>query len=236
MSRKLVAYFSASGHTAKVAEHLAEAIDAASHASDSMVFPACETAIQELKTLIRHATNKLNRTHVFVTADHGFLYTFKPLKEDSKVDKTSFNQMDVEYGRRYAIMREGAAPDYLMPVRLMNGNTGLTAFTPREYAHQDAGRRSEFRTRRREPAGAVCTAHRLRNEYKEYQRHRSKYDTKPVTISLLSASRKISNMIFSLNFYQREAVGDNRCAQTYNLISLSHHHFSHQLAKRNISC
>ena len=28
MSRKLVAYFSASGHTAKVAEHLAEAIGA----------------------------------------------------------------------------------------------------------------------------------------------------------------------------------------------------------------
>ena len=57
-----------------------DTIDAASHASDSMVFPACETAVQELKTLIRHATNKLNRTHVFVTADHGFLYTYKPLK------------------------------------------------------------------------------------------------------------------------------------------------------------
>lgn len=28
MNRKLVAYFSASGHTAKVAEHLAEAIGA----------------------------------------------------------------------------------------------------------------------------------------------------------------------------------------------------------------
>ena len=42
-------------------------------------------------------------------------------------------------------------------------------------------------------------------------------DTKPVTLSLLSANRKISNMIFSLNFFQQEAVGDNRESATYSL-------------------
>ena len=57
----------------------------------------------------------------------------------------------------------------------------------------------------------------LRNASKTYQRNREKYDTKPVTISLLSATRKISNMIFSLNFYQKEAVGDNRSACNYLL-------------------
>ena len=59
--------------------------------------------------------------------------------------------------------------------------------------------------------------HYLRNQTKEYQRNKKKYDTKPVTVNLLSASRKISNMIFSLNFYQKEAVGDNREAATYLL-------------------
>ena len=57
----------------------------------------------------------------------------------------------------------------------------------------------------------------LRNAYKMYQRNKDKIDTKPVTISLLSASRKISNMIFSLNFYQKEAVGGNREAASYLL-------------------
>ena len=57
----------------------------------------------------------------------------------------------------------------------------------------------------------------LRNASKTYQRNREKYDTKPVAISLLSATRKISNMIFALNFYQKEAVGDNRSACTYQL-------------------
>ena len=38
-----------------------------------------------------------------------------------------------------------------------------------------------------------------------------------MTVSLLSANRKISNMIFSLNFYQKEAVAANREAAAYQL-------------------
>ena len=56
----------------------------------------------------------------------------------------------------------------------------------------------------------------LRNSSKEYQRNKDKYDTKPVDVNLLSANHKISNMIFSLNFYQKEAVGLNREKCNYN--------------------
>ena len=52
---------------------------------------------------------------------------------------------------------------------------------------------------------------------KTYQRNKAMYDTEPVEVGLLSASRKISNMIFSLNFYQKDAVGDNRSAANYLL-------------------
>ena len=57
----------------------------------------------------------------------------------------------------------------------------------------------------------------LRSQSKEYLRNKQKYDTKPVEVGLLSATHKISNMIFSLNFYQKEPVGDNREAATYQL-------------------
>lgn len=43
----------------------------------------------------------------------------------------------------------------------------------------------------------VIEYHFLRNQSSEYRKNRSKYDTKPVEIALLSASRKITNMIFS---------------------------------------
>ena len=198
-----------------------DTIDAASHASDSLVFSACNAAIMELQNLVRIATNRMNRTHVIITADHGFLYTFSPLKEDGKVDKTSFNQMEVEYGRRYAIMRQGAQPDYLMHVQFIDETSGLTAFTPRESIRikmQGGGLNFVHGgVSLQEICVPVISYHHLRNASKEYQKNKSKYDTTPVTVSLLSASRKISNMIFSLNFYQREAVGDNRVAQTYQL-------------------
>jgi hypothetical protein len=38
-----------------------------------------------------------------------------------------------------------------------------------------------------------------------------------VEVSLLSEGRKISNMIFSLNFYQKDPVGGNREAATYQV-------------------
>ena len=63
----------------------------------------------------------------------------------------------------------------------------------------------------------VIEYHFLRNDSKEYKRNKSKYDTKPVSIALLSASHKISNMIFSLNFYQKDAVSANREAAAYQL-------------------
>ena len=55
----------------------------------------------------------------------------------------------------------------------------------------------------------------LRNQYVSYLRNKDKIDTKPVTISLLSTARKVSNLIFSLSFYQKEAVGGNREPATY---------------------
>ena len=55
----------------------------------------------------------------------------------------------------------------------------------------------------------VIEYHFLRNQSKEYKKNKSKYDTKPVEISLLSANRKIS--------YQKDAVGGNREAATYQL-------------------
>ncbi len=38
----------------------------------------------------------------------------------------------MEYGRRYAIMQKGVQPDYLMPVKFLDGNTEFDGFTPRE--------------------------------------------------------------------------------------------------------
>lgn len=43
--------------------------------------------------------------------------------------------MDVEYGRRYAIMHKGAQPKYLLPVKFMGANSDYDGFAPRESIH-----------------------------------------------------------------------------------------------------
>jgi len=196
-------------------------IDEASHTADNLVFPACDDAITEIKNLVRVICNDFGGTRIYITADHGFLYTYSPLTEDDKVDKTSFNQQNVEYGRRYAIMQKGATPDYLLPVRFVDEEADMDAFAPRENVRiKMSGGGLNFvhgGISLQEMVVPVIDYQFLRNANKAYQRNREKYDTKPVTVSLLSATRKISNMIFSLNFFQQEAVSDNRSVCSYLL-------------------
>lgn len=198
-----------------------DTIDAASHLSDASVFPACEKAIAEIKNLIRIIVNDFGGTNIIVTADHGFLYTYSPLSEDDKVDQAGFNGLDVECGRRYAIMEKGATPEYLLPIKFLGGTTNFEGFAPRECVRiKIKGGGLNFvhgGISLQELVVPVVEYHHLRNASKEYQRNKKKYDTKPVSLSLLSSNRKISNMIISLSFYQTEAVCENREKATYQI-------------------
>lgn len=196
-------------------------IDEASHASDTAVFTACDTAIEEIKGIISKAVSYFNASHIYITSDHGFLYTYSPLSEDNKVDKTTPTEHDVEIDRRYLITRKGAEPEFLMPINFMGGSDDFAAFAPRETVRiKKKGGGLNFvhgGISLQEMVVPVIDYYNIDTTTKAYQKNKDKYDTKPVTVSLLSASRKISNMIFSLNFYQKEAVSDNREATTYLL-------------------
>lgn len=181
-----------------------DTIDEASHTSDTLVFPACDDAIAEVKNLVRIIVNDFGGTNIMITADHGFLYTYSPLTEDDKVDKAGFKNHIVEYGRRYAIMMKDSKPEYLQFVKFLDGNTDYEAYAPKEnvrikmnggglnYVHGGISLQ--------EMCVPLIEYHFLRNQYKEYQRNKSIYAPKSVEVSLLSATHKISNMIFSLNF------------------------------------
>ena len=198
-----------------------DTIDEASHTADTMVFPACDDAIVELKNLVRIIVNDFGATNIIITADHGFLYTYSPLNEDDKVDKTGLMSRVVEYGRRFAIMMKDSHPDYLQPVKFLEGTSEYDAFAPKENVRikMNGGGLNFVHggISLQEMCVPLIEYHYLRNNSKEYKRNKHKYDTKPVELGLLSATHKISNMIFSLSFYQKEAVGDNREAATYQL-------------------
>lgn len=60
-------------------------IDKISHKSEHQAMAACETAIADLLKLVKRICNSLNGTHVFITADHGFLYQRKAISEADKL-------------------------------------------------------------------------------------------------------------------------------------------------------
>lgn len=194
-----------------------DAIDEAGHL-DKSVFGACMEAMDEIKNMVRIITNEFGGANILITSDHGFLYTYSPLKEDEKVDKSTESDQDIEIGRRYAIMQKGTQPQYLLPVKFLDGNSEYEGFAPRESIRiKMKGGGLNFvhgGISLQEMVVPVIEYHFLRNDSREYKRNRSQYDTKPVTVHLLSASRKICNMIFSLDFYQKEAVGGVREAAT----------------------
>ncbi len=194
-------------------------IDKAAHVSDSSVFQACQEAIEDIKSLVSLIANSLGGTRILVTADHGFLFTGTPLTEDGKVSRENWNGCEAEYSSRYAIMKKGAMPDCLMPVRFLDGRTDYDAFAPRENVRiKVKGLSSQFvhgGISLQEMVVPLVKFHYLRSATREYQKNRAKIDTKPVELGLLSESRKITNKIVMLDFYQKEAVGGNREKAAY---------------------
>lgn len=196
-------------------------IDETAHTSETDVFTACEQAIDEIKTMVRIIVNEFGGARIFITSDHGFLYTYKPLTEDAKVSKNSWNGNEVEYSRRYCIMNSSGNPDYLQPVKFLDGKTEYTAFAPKDNIRIKAnGGGLNFvhgGISLQEMVVPLIDYHYLRNDYSQYKKNRAAFDTKPVELNLISANRKISNMIFSLNFFQKDAVGGNREIAKYSL-------------------
>nr|WP_304081942.1 BREX-1 system phosphatase PglZ type A [Mitsuokella multacida] len=188
-----------------------DTIDAASHTDDKKVFPACEEAIAELKNLVRIIVNEFTGTSILLTADHGFLYTAEPLTEDSKAGSGLQKDQVIEQARRYVITTPDAEPDHLLPVNFMKGAAPYKAFAPREqirlkikgsglnFVHGGASLQ--------EMVVPVIDFRHVRSDSAAYKKHAEQYAMKPVSVRLLSSGHKVSNMSFSLNFYQVEAVG-----------------------------
>ena len=97
---------------------------------------------------------------------------------------------------------------------------GVLSFAPRENIRIKGAGGQNFvhgGSSLQEMVVPVITYRYLRSGYKSYIQNKDKIDTKPVTLSLLSSSRKISNKIFNLRFYQKEAVANNYVPGTYDV-------------------
>jgi uncharacterized protein (TIGR02687 family) len=186
-------------------------------ATETKVFDACETAIQELTGLIKLILNDLSGIHIYITADHGFLYTYHPLDESQKLSRQTFNGEVYELGRRYALVAPETTADYLLPV-----NTGRTiGGTPiKGYAPQDTIRIKIQGGGENYVHGGISLQEMVVPViiYKGMRSDSKKYvEVQNPGLSLISESRKVSNLMFSLDFLQRQPMGEKVQPCNYTL-------------------
>ena len=184
-------------------------------ATEDQVFAACDQAVLELKNLVRLIANDMNGTNILITADHGFLYSYQPLEESDKAEKSFLSGHIIELDRRYVIAGEDTVSDYLVRIPLKHMNSHLVGFTPRD------------NIRMKKQGGGMNYVHggiSLQEmvipviEYKNIRSGSKQFvDVRKAELQLISQSRKVSNSIFSLDFYQKEAVSGKITAATYEI-------------------
>lgn len=183
--------------------------------TEDQVFEACEDAISEIKNLIRVITNDLSGTNILITADHGFLYSYKPLEEKDKADKNFISGEIKELDRRYIVCENECTAEHMLRIPLNNLDTNCVGYAPLE------------NIRIKKPGGSMNYVHggvSLQEcvvpiiEFKNLRSSSKKFvDVRKAELQLLSQSRKVSNSIFTLDFYQKEAVGGKITAATYDV-------------------
>ena len=198
-----------------------DSIDSAGHNSPTEVFAACNQAIDDITEAVRMIVNDFCAHYIYITSDHGFLYTYRSLQEEEKVGKGVSSDDAIEVDSRYLITANNATPEFLMPVKFMQGNSEFSAFATRENVRikKQGGYTNYIHggISLQEMVVPVIDYHFMRSSSKDYKDHPEKYDTLPAPLQLLSANRKITNMMFALSFYQKEPVGTNREVATYSI-------------------
>ncbi len=183
--------------------------------TEDQVFDACEKAIDELNNLVRIIINDLSGASIIITADHGFLYSYKPLDESDKAEKSFISGNIVELDRRYVIVNGECTAEHMIKIPMTHFNSSLTGFTPLD------------NIRIKKQGGGMNYVHggiSLQEsvvpviEFKNMRPTSKKFvDVKKAELQLLSQSRKVSNSIFSLDFYQKDAVSGKIAEAKYDI-------------------
>ena len=172
------------------------------------VFDAVEKAFDELRKLVNKLINNLSATNIYITADHGFIYRRSPLQESDKVVKDIKNSLEED--RRYLLVEGEAKGESVLSIPMnyiLGKDTNLKTVVPRGV------------TRFKVHGGGANYVHGGASlqeiiipviKFKNIRSKSDKYDVKKVDVKLTSISRKITNRITFLEFFQSEKVEDKK--------------------------
>ena len=167
------------------------------------VLSACDQTINELAQMMKILVNEMSASSIYITADHGFIYTRSPLDEYEKTDKDVVEGEVLEYKRRYAIVRNWKFDARANRLSLRNlGRDDLDAVFPRgKYRFRIQGSSYPYMHGGISLQELVIPVIHYQNKKAGQKGFQAIEKTE---IELLGENRKISNNLFSLNFYQKQ--------------------------------
>lgn len=176
-------------------------------------FRATEQAVEELSDLLRIIRNDLSGTFVYVTADHGFLYERDELAASDLIKKQTDEA--IESSRRYILTTDEISGDGQLTInmaKVVDNEQPLYAHIPNatiRYRIQGAG--SRFVHGGTSLQEVVVPLLKIRNRRAG---QRGAQNAEKTNIKLTSTTRRITNTIFNLNFFQTERIEEKTIPRT----------------------
>ncbi|WP_145524024.1 BREX-1 system phosphatase PglZ type A [Virgibacillus sp. SK37] len=176
-------------------------------------FNAVETSLNQLYDLVKIIRDDLSGTNVYITADHGFLYQRDELEESDKIGQDSIDNIEVK--RRYILSQEQREVSGQLAINLssvIKNEQQLTAYLPKatlRYKMQGSG--INFVHGGASLQEIVIPLLTFKNKRTGQKGAKA---IKKVDIKLTNTTRKITNSIFNLEFFQTEKVEDKTTPRT----------------------
>lgn len=167
--------------------------------TENEVFASCEEAVEEIFALIKRLTTSANTIRYIVTADHGFIYKRDKLTESDKI--TGFTGA----GKRYLISDQNLTADGVEAVSMASlygkQDERMVYFPVSADIFKAPGAGLNY-------VHGGCSPQEMIIPVIDVKTEKGHKDTTFAQLTLVSLTNKITNLITSLDFLQKEPVSD----------------------------
>ncbi|SDJ77867.1 BREX-1 system phosphatase PglZ type A [Salimicrobium halophilum] len=172
------------------------------------VFDAVEEAINDLRVLVNQLVNNVSASNIIITTDHGFLYQRNPLSQSDKMPNDSVNPKLIK--KRFMVSNRKTEIDGTMTFSMdgvLNQEESSYVTVPNgtgRFALQGPG--SNYVHGGAMLQEVVVPVITFKNDRSKFSRN----DIRKVDVKLTSPTRKITNTITYLEFFQSEKIEDKK--------------------------
>lgn len=169
------------------------------------VLRACGATVDELVALVKIAVNDLKINRVIVTADHGFIYTRGPLREQDKVSKADIGAAEAQLHRRHILLRESIDNPLFVKVDMRDVHgAAYCGLAPRECIRLKSASGNKNYAHGGVSLQEVCVpVIELRNRSLT---SKARVEQEKAAVVLVSTKRRITSSMFHVDLFQRDPV------------------------------